>query len=93
MLVDGGAAKCDVLMQIQADLLGVPLARPAHVETTALGAAYLAGLGVGVWRDPAELASLRRIERRFQPTLKAEEVAARRRRWREAVRRAQNWVE
>jgi glycerol kinase len=92
MLVDGGAAKCDVLMQIQADLLGVPLARPAQVETTALGAAYLAGLGVGVWRDPAELASLRRIERRFQPMLNPDDLSARRARWREAVSRSRGWT-
>jgi len=66
--VDGGAAANDSLMQLQADLLGVAVSRPASVESTALGAAYLAGLATGFWRHEAELASLRRVERRFEPS-------------------------
>ena len=65
--VDGGAARSDFLMQFQADLLGVPVDRPVLIETTAAGAAYLAGLAVGVWNSPAELAQLRATERRFEP--------------------------
>jgi glycerol kinase len=67
--VDGGAASNDFLMQFQADVLGVPVERPALVETTAAGAAYLAGVGVGLFRDPAELDAARRVERRFEPRL------------------------
>jgi len=67
--VDGGAAANDFLMQFQADVLGVPVERPALVETTAAGAAFLAGVGAGFLRDPAELAAARRIERRFEPRL------------------------
>jgi glycerol kinase len=69
MRVDGGAARDNLLMQFQADLLGVPLIRPAVTETTALGAAYLAGLAVGVWQSPQEIAQQQRIDRRFEPQL------------------------
>ena len=65
--VDGGATANDLLMQFQADLLGVPVVRPQVTETTALGAAYLAGLGVGFWSSPAEVAANWRVERRFEP--------------------------
>jgi glycerol kinase len=84
--VDGGAAVNDLLMQFQADLLGVPVVRPAVTETTALGAAYLAGLAVGVYRDEAELATLWRADRTFVPTMergRADELMAR---WERAVR-------
>jgi glycerol kinase len=67
--VDGGAAKNDFLMQFQADLLGVPVDRPVVVETTAAGAAFLAGLAVGFWQDPGELAGARRCERLFEPAM------------------------
>src|SRR5207237_5891497 len=67
--VDGGACRSDLLMQFQADLLGVPVVRPAVTETTALGAAYLGGLAVGYWKSPAEIESQRQIERRFEPQL------------------------
>ena len=67
--VDGGAAANGFLMQFQADLLGIPVERPALVETTAAGAAYLAGLAVGFWRDPGELSTARRTERTFAPAM------------------------
>lgn len=92
LLVDGGATTNDLLMQIQADLLGVPVLRPACVETTAFGAALLAGLGVGLWRSLADLPQLRAIERRFDPQLPPAEADRRRSRWREAVRRCQGWA-
>jgi glycerol kinase len=83
--VDGGAAANDALMQLQADLLGVPVSRPASVESTALGAAYLAGLATGFWRDEAEMASLRRVERRFEPSKDAAAAREAYERWRVAV--------
>ena len=83
--VDGGAAANDALMQLQADLLGVPVSRPASVESTALGAAYLAGIATGFWRDEAELASLRRVERRFLPSAEASSAQEAYGRWRAAV--------
>ena len=75
--VDGGAAASDLLMQFQADILGVLSQRPAITETTALGAAYLAGLGVGLWKSPGDLAGHRAIERTFEPTMAAAEREAR----------------
>ena len=69
--VDGGAAANDFLMQFQADLLGVPVERPKLVETTAMGAAALAGLGVGFWRSPRQLDAARRIDKRFKPKMPA----------------------
>src|SRR5207248_7010132 len=63
--VDGGACRSDLLMQFQADLLGVPVVRPAVTETTALGAAYLAGLAVGYWKSPREVEGQRTVGRRF----------------------------
>ncbi len=90
--VDGGASRNDVLMQLQADLVGVPVVRPRVTETTALGAAYLAGLAVGVWRSPEDIAALWQIERRFEPTLSAQARAHRRAQWRRAVERARGWA-
>ena len=89
--VDGGAAKNDLLMQLQADLLGVPVARPATTETTALGAAYLAGLGVGVWKDPKEIEAQQQIERRFEPAMPQERLKDLRGNWQRAVERAKGW--
>ena len=86
--VDGGASVNDLLMQFQADLLGIPVVRPEVTETTALGAAYLAGLSTGVYSDVAQLTKLWKVERRFLPTMErpqAEEAMAR---WAQAVRRA-----
>ena len=85
--VDGGAAANDFLMQFQADLLGVPVERPRVVETTAMGAAFLAGLGVGFWRSQGELAQARRIDRRFRPRMKPETREVLYRGWQEAVAR------
>ncbi len=84
--VDGGACVNDLLMQFQADLLGIPVVRPQVTETTALGAAYLAGLAAGVYSSPDELAALWREERRFVPTLPRERAAERLAAWDHAVR-------
>lgn len=89
--VDGGAANNDLLMQLQADLLGVSVVRPRVTETTALGAAYLAGLAVGVWADRDAIASLWQEERRFEPASNASTRAALQERWQEAVSRASGW--
>lgn len=86
--VDGGAAVNDLLMQFQADLLGIPVVRPEVIETTALGAAYLAGLSTGVYRDVGELSKQWRVERRFLPTLSREKAQEKMERWELAVRRA-----
>ena len=89
--VDGGAATNNTLMQIQADLLGVPVVRPAVTETTALGAAYLAGLAVGYWRSVDELTGQWQVDRRFEPAMAQSAVAALRARWTAAVERAKGW--
>jgi glycerol kinase len=86
--VDGGACVNDLLMQIQADLLGIPVVRPTVVETTALGAAYLAGLGVGVWSGLDELAAHWKAERTFLPTMSRDQAAQRTADWDHAVRQA-----
>lgn len=85
--VDGGAAQNDLLMQIQADLLGVPVIRPKNVETTVLGAAYLAGLGAGIWSDRDEVRSSWVIDRRFEPSISRLEREARVTLWMDAVQR------
>ena len=90
--VDGGAARNNLLMQFQADILGVPVLRPAVTETTALGAAYLAGLGVGFWSTQEEIAAQWQIERRFEPEMPAsvreENLAV----WGAAIVRSKNWA-
>jgi glycerol kinase len=86
--VDGGACVNDLLMQIQADLLGIPVVRPVVTETTALGAAYLAGLACGVWRDLDELSAQWQVQRRFLPTLPRDRAEERMARWEHAVRQA-----
>ncbi|WP_119069353.1 glycerol kinase GlpK [Aggregatilinea lenta] len=91
--VDGGAAKNDLLMQIQADLLGVPVQRPAVTETTALGAAYLAGLAVGVWPDTDALARQWTIDRTFEPRMADDERQSLIAGWRRAVERASGWAD
>ena len=85
--VDGGASANNLLMQMQADVLGVPVVRPAVQETTALGAACLAGLAVGIWRDAGKLAELWQRERVFTPAIGRDEAAQRMRDWRVAVQR------
>ena len=89
--VDGGASANDLLMQFQADMLGVPVVRPAVTETTALGAAYLAGLATGFWQTPAEIAGLWREQRRFTPAMGEQERAGRLDQWRRALDRARTW--
>jgi glycerol kinase len=89
--VDGGASRSDLLMQFQADLLGVPVARPAVTETTALGAAYLAGLAVGYWKSPSEIAAQRKIEKRFEPKMDPAKAKELRENWTRAVERAKGW--
>jgi glycerol kinase len=89
--VDGGASANDALMQFQADILGVPVVRPAMTETTALGAAFLAGLAVGVWKGAQAISDLPREERRFEPSLPRSKVVILRERWNEAVSRAKSW--
>jgi glycerol kinase len=86
--VDGGASVNDLLMQFQADLLGIPVVRPAVTETTALGAAYLAGLAAGVYRDTGELAALWKAQRRFEPARDTQRAAEAMARWEHAVRQA-----
>ncbi|MDB5874077.1 MAG: glpK, partial [Ramlibacter sp.] len=86
--VDGGACVNDLLMQFQADLLGIAVVRPAVIETTALGAAYLAGLAAGVYRSTGELSALWQAERRFTPALDAGRAAELMARWEHAVRQA-----
>ncbi|HTQ79064.1 MAG TPA: glycerol kinase GlpK [Thermoanaerobaculia bacterium] len=91
--VDGGAAANDLLLQLQADLLGVPVVRPRMLETTALGAAYLAGLATGVWKDTAEIARHAAVDRTFLPALDAATASARLDRWLQAVERSKGWAE
>ncbi len=91
--VDGGAAANDTLMQFQADLLGVPVLRPAITETTALGAAYLAGLAVGYWASIDELSTQWRTERRFDPLMSPDDAHALRDRWRDALDRSRGWIQ
>ena len=91
--VDGGASVSDILMQIQADLLGIPVDRPAQVETTAFGAAALAGLAAGVWKDTGELEKLRRSQHVFTPLRSGADCGREYRRWQRAVERARAWAE
>jgi len=93
MRVDGGAARNDMLMQFQADLLGVPVVRPKVTETTALGAAYLAGLAVGFWKDAEEIGAQWQAERCFEPGMSRDRVESLLAGWRKAVERAKNWAE
>ncbi len=91
--VDGGACANNLLMQFQADVLQVPVVRPTVIETTALGAAYLAGLAVGFWKNRAEVERAWQVERTFEPQMSIDEAAHRRSRWTEALRRASDWEE
>jgi glycerol kinase len=90
--VDGGAARNNLLMQLQADILGVAVERPAVTETTALGAAYLAGLASGFWGSVDALAAQSHVERRFEPSLSSYQRDAMYRGWQKAVERAKNWA-
>ncbi|MBM3341752.1 MAG: glycerol kinase GlpK [Betaproteobacteria bacterium] len=91
--VDGGAARNNLLMQFQADVLNVPVVRPRITETTALGAAYLAGLAVGYWKNAAEIDAQWHVERRFQPAMARGDVERLRVEWRQAVTRAKGWAQ
>jgi glycerol kinase len=91
--VDGGVARNDFLMQFQADILGVPVQRPAITETTALGAAYLAGLAVGYWDSPEALETQWRIDRTFEPSMSADQRESLYHDWKRAVERTKAWAE
>jgi glycerol kinase len=90
--VDGGAAANDLLMQIQADILGVEVVRPKVLETTALGAAYLAGLAVGYWRDEGDITANWQVARRFEPAMSRAQAATLTAGWEKAVARAKGWA-
>lgn len=91
--VDGGAAVNNLLMQFQADILGLPVLRPAVTETTALGAAYLAGLATGFWSSPQQIWSSRRQDTRFTPAMDRDQAGRLRTRWNHAVQRSMQWNE
>jgi len=91
--VDGGAAANNLLMQIQADVLGVPVQRPAVLETTALGSAYLAGLAVGYWPDVTTLEQQWTVERTFEPRMSEQERADLVGGWQRALERARAWAQ
>ena len=93
MRVDGGAARNDLLMQFQADLLGVPVVRPKVTETTALGAAYLAGLGVGFWKSSVVFDAQWQVDRVFAPAIDRARAETLMYGWRKAIERAKNWAE
>jgi glycerol kinase len=90
--VDGGAARNDDLLRFQADLLGIPVERPRVTETTAWGAASLAGLATGVWSGTDELAAIRAVDRRFEPSMSADRRADLLKGWRRAVERSKGWA-
>jgi len=89
--VDGGASANNTLMQFQADILGVPVVRPSITETTALGAAFLAGLATGVWKDISAISNLPRDQQRFEPRMPRSQAHDLRQRWNEAVSRSRSW--
>ena len=90
--VDGGAARNDLLLQFQADITGVPVVRPVVTETTALGAAYMAGLATGLWGSLEEISDLWRAERRFEPAMQAAQRGDLIARWHKAVERSLHWT-
>ncbi len=91
--VDGGAAANGFLMQFQADILGVPVIVQEITETTALGAAYLAGLAVGFWKDPNQIAQNFRVEKKYIPQMPSKQRESLYRKWKMAVERARGWEE
>jgi glycerol kinase len=91
--VDGGAARNDMLLQFQADLLGARVVRPKVTETTAMGAAYLAGLGVGYWKGSDELDTQWQVDRVFEPKMGRDRAQALLSSWRKAVERSKDWAE
>jgi glycerol kinase len=90
--VDGGATANNLLMQFQADILGVPVVRPRVLETTALGAGYLAGLAVGYWQDAADVAANWRVDRVFEPAMARDRALELSAGWNKAVERAKGWA-
>jgi glycerol kinase len=90
--VDGGAVRNDFLMQFQADILGVPVIRPVVTEMAAMGAAYLAGLGVGFWKDREEIATQWKVDRVFEPEMKMERREELYDGWKRAVERSRGWA-
>jgi glycerol kinase len=91
--VDGGAAANSFLMQFQADILGVPVVIQETTETTALGAAYLAGLAVGFWKDSGQLSRNFKVQKKFTPRMPAKQRESLYRKWKKAVERARGWEE
>jgi glycerol kinase len=91
--VDGGAAANDLLLQFQSDILGIPVVRPQTLETTALGAAYLAGLAVGYWEDQEEIQNQWQIDRKFTPSMAPERVEELRTGWNKALERSKAWID
>jgi len=91
--VDGGGTANSLLMQFQADMLGVPIQPSLVAETTSLGAAYLAGLAVGLWKDTAELARMWRAARTYEPNMSADQREALYAEWKRAVERARGWIQ
>ncbi len=91
--VDGGATANRLLMQFQADVLGVPVVVPAVTETTALGAAFLAGLAAGVWRDTRQLSRNWKVAARFKPAISLDQAQAKLARWKQAVERSRRWTD
>lgn len=91
--VDGGASANNLLMQFQADVMQCPVVRPKIIETTSLGAVYLAGLATGFWKNDSEIQSIWQAERRFEPMMSPREAQARRERWADALDRSREWVE
>ena len=89
--VDGGMTANELLMQFQADVLGVEVVRPRVLETTALGAAYLAGLATGYWSTPDDIKANWQVDRRFEPTMSRDEARAIRGRWERGIARAKDW--
>src|SRR5699024_2965028 len=91
--VDGGATQNDLLMQFQADILGIPIIRPEVLETTAMGAAYLAGLATGFWDDIEELKKHWKVDKRFEPNMKRSKADELTEQWHRAVERSKSWIQ
>jgi glycerol kinase len=91
--VDGGATQSDFLMKFQADILGIPVERPSVTEMAARGAAYLAGLGVGFWKDKEEIAQHWKLDRIFEPTMSSDQRESLYAGWQRAVERSRDWLE
>ena len=91
--VDGGASVNNFMMQFQSDILRKPIDRPKMIETTAFGAAFLAGLAVGVWKDINDISSIRQSDRIFEPDMDLQEAQALHKKWLKAVERSAKWEE